>query len=328
MDWKTRIRLRLSKIWMRIPLLQYLSYRWTRLSPATRALPVHVFQALWNFKKHGTRQAAALSYYAVFSVFPLSLLLAVVISELLGPTVAQEQIMQGILLFLPDETATVNLIHDSIEQALQQGASFGLIALIGLIWSALGLFSNLTSALDRIFQVPASRSMWIERVVAFAMTLALIVMIVMSFITSGVLWLIDSLLISSPSIWIRIGILFLPFGLNMVIFVLLFRYVPARYVNWDAVWPAAILGGVGMELAKAAFAWYLNNLADFQIVYGSIATVIVLMLWAYFIACIFLISAEICSQLNLWLLSQYETSAVSILPPQYARLPAEIPPPV
>lgn len=329
MNWKTRIRLRWKRLWGTVPLLRYLRYQWLRLPAATRSLPVHMWQAIMNFKRHGTRQAAALSYYAVFSVFPLILLLAVVVSEAVGPAVAQEKIMEGLILFLPEETDTITLIHSSIEQALNQSGSFGLIAGVGLIWSALGLFSNLTSALDRIFQVPASRSMWVERVMAFVMTLGLIVLVATSFIASGVLRLIDALLLASPNIWIRIGMLFLPFGLNMVIFVMLFRYVPARYVNWDAIWPAAILGGVALELGKAAFAWYLTNLAEFQFVYGSIATVIVLMLWAYLMAGIFLISAEICSQLNLWFLSQQETSRVDVISTgTFAQLPAEIPPPV
>lgn len=328
MDWKTRLKLRARKTWAQMPLLQYILRQWQRLSPSSRALPGHIWQAILNFKNHGMRQAAALSYYAVFSMFPLILLLAVVISELVGPTVAQEQIAQGLILFLPEETETITLLQDNIEQALRQNSSFGLIALIGLIWSALGLFSNLTSSLDLIFQVPATRSIWVQRLLAFIMTIALISLVAMSFITSGMLRLVDALLLSNPSIWIRIGVLFLPFGLNLVIFVMLFRYVPAREVNWDAIWPAAILGSVFLELAKAAFAWYLANLANFQIVYGSIATVIVFMLWAYLTAGIFLISAEICSQINLWFIAHQNKPALSIVRQEsYPRLASQVPPP-
>lgn len=321
MNWKSKLRLWLP--------LQYVLGHWSMLGPSTRALPLHFWRAIMNFKNQGMRQAAALSYYAVFSVFPLSLLLAVAVSEILGPTVAEQQIADGLRLFLPDETETINLLQDSIVEALNQNRSFGLVALLGLVWSALGLFSNLTASLDIIFQVPSSRSMWRQRVLAFLMTFILIILVATSFVTSGILRLIDALLLSNPSIWITIGTVFLPLGLNMVIFVLLFRYVPARHVHWDAVWPAAIFGAVGMELAKAGFAWYLTNLTSFQIVYGSIATVIVLMLWAYFTACIFLISAELCSQLNLWFIMQNETPRVRIMPEKnFAKLPAEIPPPI
>ncbi len=329
MNWKTRLRLRWSKGLSQVPLLRMIAFRWSRLPPSTRALPGHFWKAFMNFKNYGLRTAAALSYYAVFSVFPLILLVAVFISDLVGPAVAQERIAQGLILFLPDETETINLVHDSIEQALQQSSSFGLVALIGLMWSALGLLSNLTSALDRIFQVPESRSLWAERLLAFLMTVVLIVLVGMSFVTSGVLRLVESFFFSTSSPWIRIGTFFLPLGLNMVIFVLLFRYVPATQVNWDAVWPAAILGGIALEVGKAAFAWYLTNLANFQIVYGSIATVIVLMLWAYIMSGIFLVSAEICAQLNLWFTRETGTMRLQIMPERtIARLPAEVPPPM
>jgi uncharacterized BrkB/YihY/UPF0761 family membrane protein len=91
----------------------------------------------------------------------------------------------------------------------------------------------------------------------------------------------------------------------MMIFALLFRYVPARRVYWDAVWPAAIFGAIGWEIAKTGFSWFLNNVANYQFVYGAIAAGIILLFWAYLIASIFLLSAEICAQLNEWLLDQH-----------------------
>lgn len=312
------------------PPVQITLQRWKRLPGPSRALPGHLWQAIMNYKNYGMRQAAALSYYALFSVFPLTLLLAVVISKVLGPTVAQEQIYQGLVLFIPDETQTISLFQDSLEQAVRQGTSFGIVALISLVWSALGLFSNLTSSLDQIFQVPTSRSMWKQRALAFVMTVALIGLVALSFITSGLLRLVDAFLLTNPSVWIRIGTFFLPFGLNLVIFVMLFRFVPSRHVNWDAIWPAAILGSIALEQAKSLFAWYLGNLANFQFVYGSIATVIILMLWAYLTASIFFISAEVCSQLNLWMIdqSEKESTVTVFIDPDLARLPAEIPPPM
>ena len=321
MDWKSKL--------ISLSPFPFIMRQWMRLAPALRALLIHIWRAIMNFKNHGMRQAAALSYYAVFSVFPLTLLLSVVISEVVGPTVAVQQISDGLRLFLPAESETIDVIMRSISQALDQSGSFGFIALIGLIWSALGLFSNLTTSLDIIFQVPSSRSMWRQRVLAFLMTFILILLIMASFVTSGLLRLLDALLISNPSVWISIGTFFLPLGLNVVIFVLLFRYVPSRHVNWDAIWPAAIFGAIGLELAKALFAMYLANFANYQIVYGSIAAVIILLFWAYLTACIFLISAELCSQLNFWMSSLDDVPAIRILTEtDFNRLPSEIPPPV
>ncbi len=283
---------------------------WQRRNPSTRALPDYLARAVANFWRHGLRQAAALAYYAVFSVFPLSLLLAVAVGGIVGPTVAEEQIARGLGLFLPDQT--IELFQSNLESALQQGRSFGLIAVAGLVWSGLGLFSNITSSLDLIFHVPATRSIWRQRMVALGMAFFLIVLISTSFVTSGVLRLASALSLERPSPWLVIGTLALPIGIDMVIFAILFRYVPARHVKWDAVWPAAILGAVGWELLKAGFNWYLVNLANFQFVYASINTVIVLMFWAYLLASIFLISAEFCAQLNEWMFDQHKKEEAEV----------------
>ncbi|MBZ0285942.1 MAG: YihY/virulence factor BrkB family protein [Anaerolineae bacterium] len=285
-------------------MLSFFRRWWSSQDDVTRELPGYLWQAVTNFGRSGTRQAAALAYYAIFSVFPLSLLLAVVIGRLLGPVVAQQQLSSALSLFLPEDTT--RLLQTNIEEALQQSGSFTLIALAGLIWSALGLFTNITFSLDVIFAVPARRSLWRQRLVALLMTVILVALITGSFVTSAVLRLISASLLGQPSTWLNVGTIFLPMGLNMVIFALLFRYVPARHVHWDAVWPAAIFGAVGWELAKAGFVLYTSRVVNFQFVYGSIATAIVLLLWAYLIAAIFLFSAELCAQLNDWFRLQHE----------------------
>lgn len=303
---------------------------WTRQSASTHALPGYLKRALANYWRYGSRQAAALSYYAIFSVFPLSLLVTILVSRLVGPVVAQQQLTLALQPFLPpSSTATLELFQTNVRQAIDQGGSFTLIAILFLMWSGLGLFSNITSALDFIFHVPSSRSLWSQRLVALVMALVLIALLVASFVTSAVLGLVSAVLLSPPSIWISIGAFFLPFGLDMMIFALLFRYVPSRRVYWDAVWPAAIFGAIGWEVAKTGFSWFLNNVANYQFVYGAIAAGIVLLFWAYLIASIFLLSAEICAQLNEWLLDQHwkgeaqrflEGKAVARLP---AQQPAE-----
>lgn len=284
---------------------------WARYDEATRLLPFYIWRAITNFNNYGNRQAAALAYYTVFSIFPLTLLVATAISRLLGAAVAQQQVANALRLFLPPES-TADLMN-SIGQALEQNTSFGLIAIVGLIWSGLGLFSNVTSSLDRIFHVPVSRSLWRHRLVAVMMIFILVVLVTASFVTSGILALISSaFFLNHPSTWITVATVFLPLGLNMIIFVLLFRFVPTRLVYWDAVWPAAIFGAAGWEIAKAGFRWYLENLANYQVIYGGIATVIVLLFSAYLLASIFIFSAELCAQLNEWLDRRHDSDALRL----------------
>lgn len=275
---------------------------WATRSTPTRELPIVLFTAFRNFSRYSSRQSAALAFYSLFSVFPLTLLLAVLIGGLLEPAVAQEQIANGLSFFLPENT--VSYIQDVLGESLQQAGSFGFVALVAISWSSLGLFSNLTASLDEIFDVPEGRSIWGLRFLAVLMSFTLIILVMASFVTSGVLRLVSILLLDQQSLWISIGTLFLPFGLDVVIFAMAFRFVPARYVHWDAVLPAAMFGAAGWELAKVGFGYYLNSLGGFQFIYGSIATGIVLLFWTNLLSAIFLFSAEICARLNEWLIRQ------------------------
>jgi len=279
---------------------------WQERKPSTQALPHYVWVAVLNYIRagSGSRQAAALSYYALFSVFPLTLLLAIGIGNIVEPVVAQQQIARGLEIFLPQ--GSIGFIQEALENGINQSNSFSLVATIALIWGSTNLFTHLTLALDETFESEHARGVLMQRLIAGLMGLILVVLVLASFLTSGVLRLVSALSPGVPNIWVRIAIFFLPIGLDVVIFALLFRYAPAREVHWDAIWPAAIIGSIGWELAKRAFDWYLTNLASFWIIYGSIATVIVLLFWAWLIASIFLFSAELCAQLNRWLIAEEE----------------------
>ena len=65
---------------------------WSSRGESTRELPSVFLTALRNFSRYSSRQSAALAFYALFSMFPLTLMLAVLIGGLLEPAAAQEQI--------------------------------------------------------------------------------------------------------------------------------------------------------------------------------------------------------------------------------------------
>lgn len=274
--------------------------RWWILGNAmTDGLLYHLAKAVDRFSKHGTREAAALSYYAVFSLFPLLLLLIVVVSTILGPAAAKDQIDGVLRVFLPASTA--GFLQDNIEQALEQRGSFGAVAGVSLLWSSLGLFSNLSSALSRTFRDEKDRNRWHKRLVGLGMMVALAVLLIASLATTIVFSLIDLFVFYRSTSWFRMGALIVPLSLSVAIFAFLYRFIPRRRVRWDAIWVAAFLGGGLWELAKRLFAWYLDNLASYSLVYGSVATMIVLMLWTYLSGIIILLGGEVCVAVDDWM---------------------------
>jgi len=279
--------------------LRFYQRWWILLNALSDGLLSHMWQAIVRFSKHGTREAAALSYYAIFSLFPLLLLVIIVIGTALGPAAARNQIDTVLRLFLPPNTA--NFLKDNIAQALEQRGSFGLVAGVSLLWSSLGLFSSLSSALSRTFRDENPRNTWHQRLVGLSMMIALSVLLMASLAATIIFVLLDFLFFYRSGSWISLGALIIPLSLSVAIFAFLYRFIPRQRVRWDAIWVAAFLGGGAWEIAKRLFTWYLDNLASYSLVYGSVATMIVLMFWGYVSGLIVLLGAEICVSLDDWM---------------------------
>ncbi|NJL93230.1 MAG: YihY/virulence factor BrkB family protein [Anaerolineae bacterium] len=257
-----------------------------------------VYRAADRFSGRGLREAAALSYYALFSLFPLFLLLFLVIGWLLGPAATQNQLENILAFFLPGQTAVE--LNRTLSRFVDEGASASLIALASLSWSALGLFSGLEAALSRTFGDEGARHMFRRRINGVLIIMLLGVLLLANIVTSLVFSILDFVFLDDGGIWLLSASIVVPFGLTMGIFAMLYRWMPRRKVTWDAIWPAALLGAIAWEAAKRLFGWYLNTVGDYSLVYGSIATVIIFMVWTYYTCSIILFFAEFCVGLAEW----------------------------
>ncbi len=273
--------------------------RWWILANAmTDGLLNDIYRAGDRFTKHGFHESAALAYYAVFSLFPLLLLLIVIIGTILGPAAAHDQIDGVLRIFLPASTA--NFLQDSIAEALEQRSSFGIVAGLTLSWSAIGVFTNLTAALNRSFGTEPRGTIQ-KRLFGIGLMLALAVLLLASLLTTAIFGIIDLVMFSRSSSLLTTGALLIPLSLSVSLFAFLYRFIPSRTVRWDAIWVSAFLGGIAWEIAKRAFAWYLDNVASYNWIYGSVATVIVLMFWAFLTGIIIIFGAELCVAFDDWM---------------------------
>lgn len=259
-----------------------------------------MYGALDRVVKHAPRESASLAYYALFSLFPLLLLLMAILGQIIGPATISTQIKDFLRLFLPGETATA--LSESLERFVNQGFSASLVASLFLAWSALGLFSNLDGALSRTFRDTNQRPWWQRRIAGVLMILALGLLLVANLLTSLIFSFLDLLFLNQGNIWLSMLSLFVPFGFSMGIFAMMYRWIPRTKLGWDAIWPAALVGGVLWEFAKRGFGWYLDNVGNYSVVYGSITTVIIFMLWAYTTGIIILLCAELCVAYHDWLI--------------------------
>jgi membrane protein len=298
--------------------------RYHNLSTSHQTLLQAIQLAVANFFRDaiaGTA-AAGMAYYFLFSIFPLTLLITVLMGHYMGVIYVQDELDLALNMFLPAEA--VKFIVTTINGIVSQQEPFGIMGLLGLTWAGLGLLGEVTRVLDVIFNVPRPRTLFQQRVIASMMVLVLIIMFFGVFLTLGLLRLMAAFMFNHTWVWLVVALRMTPVSMNVLIFALVFRRIPNCEVSWDAIWPAAILGGFGWELARIILNWYLGLSTRYSVIYGSISVAIVLMLWAYFMSMVFLLSAELCARLNDWILHHNQSITLTYVAPLQEDIKAEL----
>jgi len=242
--------------------------------------------------------AAALSYYALFSLFPLAVLLIAIGSFFFETGEARGQVLALLHRNFPGSS---DLIVRNVDEVLRVRGPVGLLALLGLLWSGSGVFSTLDDAINKAWKVNRKRPFWRGRLLGLSMAASIGGMLLLSLTATTVFRLISEQdlgpLVQIPILswqWSRFTATAVALLSNFVMFVLLYKIIPYTHVPWAAAWRGAVVAAVGWEAAKMAFAWYLaSGLARYRIVYGSLGAVVVLLLWSYFSGVIVLFGAEL-----------------------------------
>ncbi|MSQ14365.1 MAG: YihY/virulence factor BrkB family protein [Dehalococcoidia bacterium] len=251
--------------------------------------------------------AAGLAYYSFFSVFPLTLALIAMFSLIADPETVQRGIVRAIGAYLP---GSADFVAENIRTVLENRGSAGIIAIASLLWSASAFFEALQKSINRAWDVKKDRSFMGQKVVEFATLLAaaalLFISLSFTFISLRVQELIsvylgtgasffDPMILSRPLTVLNLVLNLLPIPIAFFIFLALYRFIPNTTVRVTDVWMGALVAAMLFETAKWGFVWYLSNLASYNLVYGSLASVIVLLFWAYISAVILLLGAEMAS---------------------------------
>ena len=247
-----------------------------------------------------THMAASVSYYAVLSLFPLVLALTAIIGWVAGSESRQDQLIEFTVDNLP---GSEQFIRDSVEGTEKFRETLGVVAVLGLIWSASAVFGSITRVVNRAWDVRQNPPFYKNKPKQLAMALGVGILFVASITLTGVLQWATSIEISGQSVSSILGgqvfaiVLRLPALLiSFAIFLTIYKYLPNTRTYWRYVWPGALLAGVLFELGKNIFLWYLETFAQFEQLYGNVASIIVLMVWTYFCAFILIVGAEFSSE--------------------------------
>ena len=234
--------------------------------------------------------AAAIAYFAIFSLFPLTLLSIGIASFSLGPLMDQHLVVQRLEFVAP---ALGQLLGKNIDEIIRARGPVTIVALGTLIWSASTMFFVLTGTLNEIWGIERSRPIWKRRGLAILFVLAFVgpILFLASFADSVIANLLTWL--PAPIIQIVGGAsLVLAILLDVALFMVVYLMLPHGASSWREILPGAIGAGLLWELAKKAFLFFISTYISISnLIYGSVAAIIAILTWAYFSSLIFLFGA-------------------------------------
>jgi membrane protein len=257
--------------------------------------------------------AAAIAYFAIFSLFPLTLLSVAIASFSLGSLMDQQLAVQRLEFIAP---ALDQLLGKNIVEIIRARGPVTVVALVSLIWSASTIFHMLTGTLKRIWGIERSRPFWKQRGLAILVILVFVgpILILVSFAGS----LIGNLLTGLPDQLIQIvrgASLALAILLDIALFMVLYLMLPHAASNWREILPGAIGAGFLWELAKKTFLFFVSTyISVSNLVYGSVAAIIAILTWAYLSGLIFLFGAYLSVAYSHKRRRERETAAPSSMP--------------
>lgn len=241
---------------------------------------------------HCSLIAAALSYYALLSIFPLMLLLVSEASNFI-PTDRLIRAISG--FFSANFPVNTGVLTVTLRQVIQARGAVTTASAIGFLWSTAGVFDMIQLGINRAFRTPRLRPIWRQRLVSLGMVTGISILFVLSLlITTAIRLAIHYHIVERGDVLIDIVTIIGTFLLSIGIFGMLYRHIPYGLpIRWSQVFLGAVISAILWEIAKLIFAWYITNFALLNLVYGSIGAVIAIMLWSYITSAIMLMGAEI-----------------------------------
>jgi membrane protein len=258
--------------------------------------------ALNNYRGNGdANQAAAIALYAVLSAIPLFILTIIAASYIFSsyPHI-QADIVEAIRGFHP--YFSENLLSQ-LGQVEKKRHLLGWVGVLSLVWLSAMIFNSMETALNMIFRSPKTRNYFLSKLLAISM-------IPMGWIVGSVsvaISYIVALLVKQPAN-VVVGANFtlnsasvitlrylVPYLITVLFFSMVYRVIPTVKIRLSVAVAGSAIFAFLMEIAKQFFTWYIANQARYNVIFGSLEAVVILVVWVFYVALIFLFCAEIMS---------------------------------
>lgn len=254
-----------------------------------------------------SERAGSMAFSYTMALFPLLLFLLNLVPYLQDffPVVTTDNILDFVQNMIPEdiyqniETTLMDIVSKPRQSLLSFGFFFALFA------STQGVMSMMTS-FNSVYKTKENRGFLMSRLIAFSIVFAL----VLTIITASTVMIVGSILINAVDEMHVFNSSFMSFLVNTFKFLILlfvfyitsafiFRFAPAVHDKWHFFSTGAQMAGLLITLAFYGFIFYLENFASYNKLYGSIGTLIALMLWLWITSLIILVCFEVNVSLDL-----------------------------
>lgn len=261
----------------------------------------------WD-QDNGPGMSASLSYFALFSLFPMLLVLLSILGSFIGPnTDAFQSIKDVVERFLPPEVH--DLIKDTVLALNENSVGAGIIGFIILLWTASSVFAILRSSVNKIWQSPSRASetgsvpqmvlfFIANKLFSFLLVLGTAFLLLSSLMANIIIKTILKLVASFQEFFafLKIDELQLTNGLQTsssflilaLAICILYKILPAVYVSWRDIWLASLLTTSLLIGLQQLVSNSVISIGSHFLSYGVIGSVMILLLWIFLTCQIFL----------------------------------------
>lgn len=251
------------------------------------------------FTHDSMAQSAALSYYTAFSLAPVLLVVVAIAGTVFGKDAVRGRLVRQFEgLMGRDQAVLVQTVLKGAERD-DSGPIAAIAGVVMLIVGATAVFAQLQSALNRVWEVKPKKGHFVsdflrKRMLSFALVLGIGFLLLVSLVLSAGLEAVQGHFetrFGTEVAWLGWLNAAVSFALFTLLFAMIFRILPDARIPWRDVWVGALGTALLFVVGKWAIGLYLGRAAVGS-AYGTAGSVIVLLLWVYYVSMILLFGAE------------------------------------
>lgn len=243
--------------------------------------------------------AAAVAFQALLSLFPFLIAGASIAGAFVEPEWAVSEAHRLLADVLPE---AAEFVEDTVREAIDMRAGAGALSMVFLLWTGSQVFNSLTVALNVAYDVEERYGFFKLMAIQLLMTVTVGLFFVGAILANLLLDVLWNLLGVAPE---ERGLLFavldtlFPAALLWLAFFLVYRFVPRVRQDWRSAAGGALVATVLFLVARPLFVTYVQEFATYNLIYGSVGIVVLLLLWVWIAALITLFGGELASHIQM-----------------------------